>query len=91
MGLNIKKASVESAIRELAAMTNEGLTEAVESAVLEKLQRLRQAKGAETVEELRERLRPLQDAVAAERRARGDTRTSQELLDDLYDEHGLPK
>jgi antitoxin VapB len=91
MGLNIKKPSVESAIRELAAITNQGLTEAVESAVLEKLQRLKQAKRAETAEELLERLRPLQEALAAERRARGDTRTSQELLDELYDEHGLPK
>ncbi len=39
---------------------------------------------------LLERLRPLLDAIEAERRAKGDTRSSQELLDELYDAHGLP-
>lgn len=38
-----------------------------------------------------ERLRPLLDVVAAERKARGDTRTSREMMNELYGEPGLPK
>ena len=90
MGLNIKKPATEAAIRELAARTGESLTDAVESAVREKLDRIKAAR-ARTGTELLDRLRPLQDAVAAERRANNDTRTSKELMDELYDEYGLPK
>jgi antitoxin VapB len=89
MGLNIKNAATESAIRELAARTGESLTEAVKSAVLEKLSRLKAAP-VETAEELLERIRPIQEALARARAESGDTRTSKELLDELYDEHGLP-
>lgn len=92
MGLNIKSATAEQAIRDLAAETGESLTEAVERAALERLRRIRQSTGpAQTVEEFLAAIRPLQDAVAAERRARSDARTAQELMDELYDEHGLPK
>jgi len=91
MGLNIKKPSAEAAIRELAAQTGESLTEAVESAVREKLERVKAAALPQTGAELLQRLQPLLDAIAAERRANNDTRTSQELMDELYDEYGLPK
>ncbi len=91
MGLNIKKPSTEAAIRELAARTGESLTEAVESAVREKLERIKATSRPQTGAELLERLQPLLDAVAAERRANNDTRTSKELMDELYDEYGLPK
>ncbi len=91
MGLNIKNTTTEKAIRDLAAATGESLTEAVEKAVTERLARVRcSEKPAETAEELLEKLRPLQEAIAAERHARGDTRTMQELMDELYDENGLP-
>jgi len=91
MGLNIKKPSTEAAIRELAALTGENLTEAVENAVREKLERERATRPARTAEEFLEAIRPLQEAIAKERRAKGDTRTARELIDELYDEHGLPK
>lgn len=92
MGLNIKSATAEQAIRDLAAETGESLTEAVERAAVERLRRIRQGTNpAQTVEEFLAAIRSLQDAVAAERHARGDTRTAQELMDELYDEHGLPK
>jgi antitoxin VapB len=91
MGLNIKSPTAEKAIRDLAAATGEGLTEAVKKAALERLERISKAeKPAQTAEELLEMLRPLQEAIAAERLANGDTRTSQELMDELYDEYGLP-
>jgi hypothetical protein len=88
MGLNIKSARAEAAIRELAAMTREGLTEAVQKAVQERLQRLG---GNDTAEQLLARLKPIQRSVAAGRRGRKERRMSRELLDELYDEQGLPK
>jgi len=91
MGLNIKNTQAEANIRALAAKTGESLTEAIDGAVREKLGRLEQEMKNNTPERLLlERLQPLLDAVAAERKAKGDTRTSRELLDELYDEHGLP-
>ena len=91
LGLNIKNPKVEKKIRNLAAATGESLTEAVENAVDERLQRVGSGPRARTGAELLARLKPLQDAFAAARKASGDTRTSQELMDELYDEHGLPK
>ena len=88
MGLNIKSASAEAAIRELAAKTGEGLTEAVEKAVQERLQRLA---GFDTAEQLLARLESIQKSVAAGRRGRRERRSSQELLAEFYDAHGLPK
>lgn len=90
MGLNIKNPEAEAAVRELAARTGEGLTEAIESAVREKLARLedRRALGPE---DFLAAVRPLQAAIAEERAAKRDTRASRELMDELYDEHGLPK
>jgi hypothetical protein len=90
VGLNIKNAEAEEAIRELAELTGEGLTEAVANAAREKIARLKTEKKTQTVEEFLAAIRPLQDALAAERKERGDTRTSKELMDELYDEHGLP-
>jgi antitoxin VapB len=91
MGLNIKNAQTEASIRALAARTGESLTDAIETAVREKLSRLNEEERTTASDTpLLERLRPLLDAVAAEREARGDTRVSRELLDELYDEHGLP-
>jgi antitoxin VapB len=91
VGLNIKNPKVEKKIRDLAATTGESLTEAVENAVTERHDRIKAKSKPRTAEEFLESIRPLQERVAAERAARGDTRTSQELMDELYDEHGLPK
>jgi antitoxin VapB len=91
MGLNIKSPTAEKAIRDLAAATGESLTEAVEKAAIERLARVKPAiRPAQTAEEFMAAIRPLQEAIAAERRARGDTRTMRELMDELYDENGLP-
>ncbi|MGH6876674.1 MAG: type II toxin-antitoxin system VapB family antitoxin [Rhizomicrobium sp.] len=89
--MNIKSARAEAAIRELAASTGERLTEAVERAVRERLQRVKRQTTADTAAHILERLKPIQEAVAAERRVRKEKRTSRQLLDELYDEHGLPK
>jgi len=95
MGLNIKKPSTEAAIRRLANRTGESLTNAIESAVEEKLARIEKddtaKKPAQTVEEFLAAIKPLQDRVAEARKRSGDTRSLLEMMDDLYDEHGLPK
>ena len=99
MGLNIKKASTEAAIRKLAAHTGESLTDAVANAVNEKLARVeeetRRNAPARTVEEFLAAIRPLQEESAAYRRARGDTRSFEQFMkdfdDEFYDENGAPK
>ena len=90
MGLNIKKPTTEAAIRELAAETGESLTDAVENAVREKLARMPRKSVARAREELAEALRPFREEVMRNRKKRGETRTTQEILDDYYDEDGLP-
>jgi hypothetical protein len=99
MGLNIKKASAEAAIRKLAAYTGESLTDAVANAVREKLARVEEEAAriapAKTVEELLERIKPLQDEAEAYRREHGDTRGFEQFMKDFddenYDEYGVPR
>jgi antitoxin VapB len=90
MGLNIKSREAEEAIRKLAAATGEGLTEATRKAVEERLARVQESRNHRKGKSLSERLRPLQEMVATERKRKKDTRTAKELMDELYDEHGLP-
>lgn len=92
MGINIKNEEAEMAVRELASLTGEGLTEAIANAAREKVARLKgQKRRAASLEEYLATIRPLQDAVARERRANKDKRTARQLTDELYDERGLPK
>lgn len=99
MGLNIKNAAVEAAIRELAERTGESLTDAIAHAVREKLARIEEEAArnapAKTVEEMLARIKPFQDEAAANRRAQGDKRSFEEFMrdfdDEFYDENGLPK
>jgi antitoxin VapB len=92
MGLNIKNPGVEADIRKLAELTGESLTTAVQGAVREKIARLEQsADQRETLEEHLAAIRPLQDALKAQQLRPEDQRTARELIDELYDEHGLPK
>lgn len=88
--MNIKSPVAEEAIRKLAAATGEGLTEAIQKAVEERLARIKASGRRGKGKSLLERLRPLQEMVAAERKRKKDARTAKELMDELYDEHGLP-
>jgi len=99
MGLNIKNADVETNIRKLADRTGESLTDAVDRAVREKLARLEneapRIAPARTADEFLRAIKPLQDSIARERQARGDTRSVRQVLreadENFYDDHGLPK
>ena len=68
MGLNIKNSETEAAIRALAALTGEKLTVAVHTAVTEKLERTRRAKGKLPLTEYLVSLASLQEALAAKKR-----------------------
>jgi antitoxin VapB len=88
MGINIKNAETERLIRELAELTGEGKTEAVETAVRDRLQRLQAEAAAErryqAMTELAEQIAPyLKDF---------DMDDAMYGPDGLYDrETGLPK
>lgn len=85
MGISIKNERVEAAIRELARLTNQGVTDAVEQAVREALERQQ-----ETVEA---RVRRRAAAWAAARASIGKVGPidQQAVDDEMYDERGLPR
>lgn len=94
--LNIKDAEATRLVRELAALTGETQTEAVRTALRERLEREkaeRESRAARTAAKNRRefervwaKIRKIQQDV----RRRGLTK-SMLTDDDLYDEHGLPK
>ena len=88
MPLNIKKKETHQAARRLAELTGESLTEAVDKAVRERLDRLSTARDQEKEEAWR-RIQQLQKELAEA--PKFDSRSLAEIMDDMYDEDGLPK
>jgi len=92
MGLNIKNDQVEAEIRKLADLTGESLTAAIGAAVRERIRRVQETPARkETLKEHLAALRPLQNALKARQVRPNDKRDARQLIDELYDEHGLPK
>ncbi len=83
MALNIKHPEADRLARALARATGESLTEAVLTAIKQRLQR---ETGRGDTEALRRDIRQIQRRFVAGRG--GDTRTPDEIIG--YDEHGLP-
>ena len=86
MGVFIKKPEAEAKIRELAERTGESITDAIERAVDERLQRLgpkEKKKGRIDRKKLAELLAYF-DSLPVD-----DPRSPDEIIG--YDEHGLPK
>jgi antitoxin VapB len=86
MGVFIKKPEAEAKIRELAERTGESITDAIERAVEERLQRLgpkEKKKGRIDRKKLAELLAYF-DSLPVD-----DPRSPDEIIG--YDEHGLPK
>lgn len=83
MALNIKSSEADRLARELAATTGESLTDAVTTALEERLRRERSRRGPA----LRDRLHRLQADVA--RLPIRDGRTPEEIVG--YDADGLPR
>ncbi|WP_405056411.1 type II toxin-antitoxin system VapB family antitoxin [Kribbella sp. NBC_01505] len=84
MSLNIKNENTHEIVRELARLTGESQTAAVDTAVRERLARVRRLRGAG----LADRLLAI-GADAAHRMS--DEALAVEHGDLLYDENGLPK
>ncbi len=83
MGMNIKNEAVHRRAQILARLAGESLTQAVDRAVSERLERLRRSRDREGLAE-----RLLKIGRECARLPRLDTRPADEML---YDEHGLPK
>jgi len=88
MPLNIKKKETHDAARQLAELTGESLTEAVDRAVHERLDRIKARKALDK-EEVWRKVRQIQEDLA--NAPTHDDRTVQEIMDDMYDEYGLPR
>ncbi len=85
MSLNIKNPETHRLAKELAGLTGESMTEAITTAVRERLERIREAENGGG---MAERIH----AIAAEMRARlPEDFFDVEHGDLLYDEDGLPK
>lgn len=84
MPLNIKNPATEKIVRELAAVTGEGVTDAVHKAAEERLQRLRRNRAGRS---LADELMEIGGRCAALPEL--DIRSADEILG--YDEHGLPR
>lgn len=87
MGLSIKSAETERAVRELARVTGESLTEAVHKATVLRLNAL--GAGVKTKAERRAEI----DAYLARVDARRipNARSREEIEAEMYDENGLPR
>lgn len=82
MALSIKTDEADRLARELAAVTHETLTQAVTTALRERLERVRSEQRSEYEDRL---LRLVEEYQALEVR---DDRTADEIIG--YDDHGLP-
>lgn len=83
MSLNIKNERVHDLVRELAELTHQNQTSAVEMAVQEKLDRVRDEQESRI-----ERIMAIVDRIAPHLK---DGPGSQDIDELLYDEYGLPK
>ena len=87
MGLNIKNPATEAAIRKLATLRGVSLTEAIDQAVRKDLAEETSTKAAR----IKEKLRAIQEIVDHfASLPRLDPRPLAQIMDDMYDEQGLP-
>jgi antitoxin VapB len=88
MGMNIKDPEVHAMAKELAARRCTTVTDAVRQALRAELARAPRAEEPEAIEARKAAIRAICARTSARPEWQG--RTSQELQDALYDEHGLP-
>ncbi len=88
MGMNIKDAQVHAMAKELAARRGTSVTDAVRQALSAELERLPDALTEDSVEARKAAILEICRRTSARPEWQG--RTSKELQDALYDEHGLP-
>jgi antitoxin VapB len=88
MGMNIKDPAVHAMAKELAARRSTTVTDAVRQALRAELERSPSPEGPEAIEARKAAIRAICARTSARPEWQG--RTSKELQDALYDEHGLP-
>ena len=88
MALHLNDPETDRLARELARETGESLTEAVNRAVKERLDRVTAAQQAKEKKLLAE-FEKILSRVSPELRA--EKKTGRELIDEMYDEDGLPR
>lgn len=88
MALHIRSDQVDTLARKVAEKTGETLTKAIEIALAERLARLESVDRNAEEAMLRD---ILEIASRMSPEFRNDKRTSREMIDELYDEDGLPR
>jgi antitoxin VapB len=83
MALNIKDPETDQLVRRLTGLTGENITQAVKTAVRERIEREERARGKASLEELRAIARRIASRIDR------DGRTADEIIG--YDERGLPR
>jgi antitoxin VapB len=88
MALHLTNPDTDRLVRELARETGETLTVAVERAVKERLGRVKTAGQADKETFLAE-IKKIQAMVSS--KLRNEKKTGREMIEEMYDEYGLPK
>ena len=87
MSLNIKNETTHELVRRLATLTGQSQTSAVEDAVRRRLAELEEQRSGEE-EERRRRIRAV---IRRAQQIPSTGRTTEEIMDELYDETGMPR
>ena len=87
MALHIRSADVDKLARKVAKKTGESLTEAIKNGLSERLARLETA-DRDAEETLVRDIREIASRATGLRKLK---KTGRELIDELYDEDGLPR
>lgn len=90
MALHIRSSRVDKLARKVSERTGETLTEAVAQALSERLDRL-EAADRDSEQATFDKLMEISNRIAKRLREAGVEKSSTELLDELYDENGLPR
>lgn len=88
MALHLNDRETDRLARELAERTGETLTGAVQKALKERLERIT-SKQSEEEERFLADIRKIQSRVSPE--LRNSKKTAREMIDELYDDDGLPR
>lgn len=87
MSLNIKNETTHELVRRLAALTGQSQTSAVEDAVRRRLAELEQQSSDAELE----RRRRIRAVIRRAQQIPATGRTTEEIMDELYDETGMPR
>lgn len=87
MSLNIKNERVHDLVRQLAAQTGQSMTSAIEDAVRRRLEEVNGTREAE----IARRRAAIDRVVASARLIPRTAKSTAEIMDEMYDDRGLPR